>query len=204
VRAPALLVFTAAGVGACAGGRNDLLGVLLSDALEVQDPYRDGDTPAAMVLKASLMYPNNSWPAKRLREYLKTALDDDAWRGSTFDRAWERWQYLVGVASTYYSEQLKVTGGERLPYLRIEDAGSGRPSRTTAGKAIRKQVQLAGDEHPLLNKGFCGGSAELFETAAETFDNRYGEWGNNLDWEALPGGGGILPSGPHHPGEGPT
>ena len=65
---------------------------------------------------------------------------------------------------------------------------------------IRKQVQLAGDAHPLLSRGFCGGSAELFAEAAITFDNRYGSWGDLQDSQALPGGAGWLLSGPHYPG----
>ncbi len=114
MRAPASLVFTAAGVGASAGGRDDLLALLLSDAVEVEDPYRNHDTPAVGVLTADLMY-TDGWPAKRLREYLESALNDDAWRGSVLDCSWERWQYLVGVASDYYSQTLGVSRGERLP-----------------------------------------------------------------------------------------
>ncbi len=199
VRAPAVLVFTAAGLGACAGGRDDLLGLLLSDQLEVENPYRDEDSPAVAVLSAQLMYPDG-WPSRRLREYFEKVLGaDDAWQGSVFDRAWERWQYLVAVARMDYSARSKSSSGG-WPYLRIED-GPGRTRRTTAGKFIRKQVKNAGDEHPLLSKGLCAGSAEVFETAAQTFDNQYGEWGENQDFAALPGMAGILPSGSHYPGD---
>ncbi len=38
VRAPAALVFTAAGVGACVGGRDDLVGLLLADHLGIENP----------------------------------------------------------------------------------------------------------------------------------------------------------------------
>lgn len=198
VRAPAVLVFNAAGIGACAGGRDELLGRLLSDALEVEDPYRDEDSPAVSVLKASLMY-RVDWSSKAMRDYLEKTLDDDAWRGSVFDRAWERWQYLVAVAATYH-RQLGAPSGDWPPYLRVEDAGRSRPGRTTVGKTLRKQVKTSGDSHPLLAGGLCGGSADVFEATAETFDNQYGEWGDRQDWAALPGGSGFLPSGPHYPG----
>ncbi len=200
VRAPALLVFTAAGLGACAGGRDDLLGSLLSDQLEVDNPYRDEDVPAVCMLVPELMYPGE-WPSQQLRAYLKAVLgEDEAWQGSTFDRAWERWEYLVAVArGYYYREHLQVPSSSR-PYLRIEDAPGGLAHRTVAGKTIRKEVARVGDAHPLLQNGLCGGNAELFETAAATFDAVYGEWGDNRDSRALPGGSGFLPSGPHYPG----
>ncbi len=200
VRAPALLVFTAAGLGACAGGRDELIGLLLSDQVEVDNPYRDEDLPGVCTLTSELLYPGES-SSQRLRAYMQAVLAEDAaWQGSTFDRAWERWEFLVAVARTYYREHLRAPSGS-LPFLRIEDAPGGvRAHRTVAGKSIRKEVARVGDGHPLLANGLCGGSAELFETAADTFDASYGEWGDNQDWRALPGGGGVLPSGPHHPG----
>ncbi len=139
--------------------------------------------------------------SKRLRAYLEAVLGgDDAWQGSTFDRAWERWEYLVAVARAYYREHLHAPSGS-LPYLRIEDAPGGvRAHRTAAGKSVRKEVARVGDGHPLLANGFCGGSAERFEAAAGAFDAFYGDWGDKQDWQALPGGGGALPSGPHYPG----
>ncbi len=198
VRAPAVLVFNAAGVGACAGGRDDLLGRLLSDAPEIENPYRDEDAPAVSVLQPSLTYPAD-WSSRAMRDYLEKTLEDDAWHGSVFDRAWERWQYLVAVAATYHHQQ-GAPGGDWPPYLRIEDAGAGRPSRTTVGKTLRRQIKTSGDSHPLLAGGLCGASAELFEASPEKFENQYGEWGDNQDWSALPGGSGFLPSSPHYPG----
>ncbi|WP_448640766.1 DUF4062 domain-containing protein [Geodermatophilus sp. URMC 63] len=198
MRAPAVLVFTAAGLGACAGRRDELLALLLSDALEVDDPSREDDGPAVTLLTSDLMY-SDGWSAQRLRQYLEGALNDDAWQES-FDRAWERWQYLVGVASTYFRQVHYKAWGERYPYLRIESAGPGGQRRTTVGKAIRREVRNAGDEHPLLSKGLCGGGADLFEDVAQMFDNRYGEWGDIQDSSALSGGAGWLPSGPHYPG----
>lgn len=193
VYAPAVLVLTAAGLGACAGARDDLLGFLLSDQLEVEHQYLTSGSPAVAVLSADLMYPKG-WSSKLLREYFERALgDDDAWQGSVFNRAWERWQFLVAVARTAHGQQ------RAYPYLRIE-SGPGDAHRTIVGKAVRKAIKNEGDSHPILSKGLCGGSAELFEAAAETFDNQYGEWGAQLDWQALPGGGGALPSGPHYPG----
>ncbi len=200
VRAPALLAFTAAGLGACAGGRDDLVGLLLSNQLEVDNPYREEDVPGVCTLIPELMYPGE-WPSQQLRAYMQAVLsEDDAWQGYAFDRAWERWEYLVAVARGYYRDHLQTPSASR-PYLRIEDApGGDRAHRTVAGKAIRKEVARVGDAHPLLANGLCGGSAGLFEAAAQKFDAVYGEWGDNQDWRALPGAAGILPSGPHYPG----
>jgi hypothetical protein len=203
IRAPALLIFTAGGLGACAGRRDDLLGLLLSGQLEVDHPTREGEAPAVAILDAPLMYPTAGWPSRKLREYFEQTLSgDDAWRDLVFDRAWERWMYLVGVTRTYYRTVGQALSGvveSDWPYLRIED-GPERTQRTTAGKTIRRQVKNAGDGHPLLSKGLCEGSAAVFEGCAKQFDREYGEWGNRLDWEGLTGGRSTLPSGSHHPG----
>lgn len=199
MRAPAVLVFTAAGVGACAGKRDDLVGLLLSEEFTIDDPMRDEDAPVASLLTAGLMY-QYGWPSRSMREYLEKALGaDPAWEGSTLDRAWERWEYLAAVARLHLSERFKTPRGER-PYLRIED-GAGRTRRTTAGKSVRRQVKQAGDAHPLMRAGLCEGSAEAFENAAASFDGDYGAWAEAQDFAALPGMGGALPSGSHYPGD---
>jgi len=205
VRAPAVLVFTAAGLGACAGRRDDLVGLLLSEQFEVENPYSGEDAPAVAMLGATLMYPNG-WASKRLREYFEPTLsEDEAWQGSTFDRYWERWQYLMAVARTFYATKLRTSSGGQ-PYLQIEDRTQSGPPRPVVARGVRREVTSTGDSHPLLSKGLCDGSAEVFDKAAESFDARYGEWGDQQDWGALPptGGGtygGSLPSGPHYPGE---
>jgi hypothetical protein len=54
----------------------------------------------------------------------------------------------------------------------------------------------------LFGAGFCAGMPALFEDASLTFDSNYGAWANRLDWDSIvPHGGGVLPSGPHYPGE---
>ncbi len=205
VRAPAVLVFTAAGLGACAGRRDDLVGLLLSERLAVENPYNEEDVPAVAMLGGTLMYPN-AWASKRLRSFLASTLAaDEAWQGSTFDRAWERWEYLASVARTYYATKLRTPSGGQ-PYLRIEDRIHTEP-RPVAAKVIRRGVADSGDSHALLSMGLTEGRAELFDEAAEIFDARYGKWGDQQDMAALPpigggGYGGFLPSGPHYPGEG--
>lgn len=203
VRAPAVLVFTAAGLGACAGRRDNLLGLLLSEQFEVDNPYREEDAPAVAMLLPTLVYPNG-WAAKTLRTYFESSLSqDEAWSGSTFDRAWERWEYLCSVARTYYASTRRTSSGG-MPYLRIEDRVQNGP-RPVVAKTVRKDVANRGDEHPLLGQGLCDGSAELFDTAAETFDSRYGKWGNDQDWGALPSSGGLqggaMPTAAHYPGD---
>lgn len=200
VRAPAMLVLNAVGVGAVAGRRSDLVGFLLSPRLQVDSPYRDAEVPAVVELGASLLYAQG-WPSKHLGEYLKSAMVAEELDASTFDRAWERWQYLAAVAKVFYGG-----GNGGSAHLRIEDRPQAGP-RPVVARQIRREVEAEGDAHPLLQGGFCGGSAELFAEAAETFDSNYGKWGNERDWDALPvtpggGRGGILPSGPHFPGYG--
>jgi len=107
--------------------------------------------------------------------------------------------YLVSVATTYLGSQLSGVYSDH-PYLRVSGHHM-EALNVIVGAAIRREVAEAGDNGPLLMAGLCGKSAELFEVAAETFESNFGLWADRLDWEQLPGGGGVLPSGPHYPGQ---
>lgn len=199
VRAPAALMLTAVGIGACAGRRDDLLGLLLSEQFELDNPDREEDAPAVALLHPTLMYPDD-WASKRLWIYIESVLgEDEAWKGKVLDRAWERWEYLAGVARTFYATKLNTSFGA-MPYLRIEERVQ-TGIRPVVAKVVRKDVTSRGNNHPLLSKGLCDGSADDFDAAADSFDSRYGRWGDNQDSRALPRQGGAMHTGPHYPGD---
>jgi hypothetical protein len=73
--------------------------------------------------------------------------------------------------------------------------------RVTVGRSVVREFDELKDDHPTLRAGMCGGNYELFAAAATTFESNYTRWADERDWGALPPGGGMLPSGPHYPGD---
>jgi len=198
-RAPGVLLFHALGISADAHRRYELLGRLLSEQVEVNDPYR-GDAPAASVLAPDVVYPL-LWPSRRLYFYLDAVFADEGLLGPRAALAsWERWTYLHAVATEYYAA---ASQGYRSswPYLRVESAPNEIKLRTVVGRKLVQDITKSPAGHPLLAAGAFGGSAELFETAAMTFESNFCAWAREQDWAHLPAGGGMLLSNPHYPGD---
>jgi hypothetical protein len=196
LRAPGAVLFHAGGLAACAMRDDALAGLLLTERIQVDDPYH-GPRPAVVSLRADLLY-ESGWPSQRLHDYLIPLLAE-AIGERRAGEAWERWMYLVSVATTYLGSVLPGVYSDH-PYLRVSGPHV-ETMKVTVGAAIRREVAKAGDDGPLLTAGLCDRSVALFEEAATTFESNFGSWANSLDWQQLPGGGGILPSGPHYPGE---
>jgi len=196
LRAPGAVLFHAGGLAACAMRDDALTGLLLTERIQVDDPFH-GLRPAVVSLRADLLY-DTGWPSQQLRGYLVPILAE-ANGERRAGEAWERWIYLVSVATTYLGSVLPGVYSDH-PYLRV--SGPHVEALTVpVGAAIRREVAEAGDDGPLLAAGLCGKNAELFEEAARTFESNFGVWADRADWQQLPGGGGTLPSGPHYPGE---
>lgn len=198
LRAPGCLLFHTVGVTACVD-RNDLLtGEMLTERIIVDDPI-NGERPAVASLRESLVYPTG-WPSRSLHDFLVPTVAEGV-GARRADEAWERWMYLVAVANTWLGSTLSGVGAGH-PYIRVMGKHNGR-LESPVGKAIRREVQSAGNGSPLLAGGLCDQNASIFDSAAETFDSGFGAWADSEDWAGLPGGGGFLPSGPHYPGERP-
>jgi hypothetical protein len=86
------------------------------------------------------------------------------------------------------------------PYLLVSDQGR-RALKIEVGDSVRRGVAEKGSEHPLLVGGLCDGDASLFDEAATKFESNYSQWADQIDWQALADGGGMLPSQPHYPGD---
>jgi len=196
LRAPGAVLFHAGGLAACAQRDDALTGLLLTDRIQVDDPYY-GPRPAVVSLRADLLY-DSGWPSQQLRDFLVPILAEAVGERRAGE-AWERWMYLVSVATTYLGSVLSGVYSDH-PYLRVSGHHM-EALNVTVGAAIRREVAEAGDDGPLLTAGLCGHSADIFEEAAKTFESNFGSWADRLDWQQLPGGGGVLPSGPHYPGE---
>jgi len=197
LRAPGSLLFHCAGVAMCAAQRDEAVGKLLGEDLRVDDPCA-GELPAVASLHADLLYPDRD-ANRALHDYLADVMRNELTLSDrTFEQAWARWNYLTAVACSC----LRTAGAHTYPpraYLQITSDGPGDPY-VTVGKGLRQEIAQQGDQHPLLAGGCCRGSADLLGTAAETFESNYGSWARQQDWDALPFGGGALPSGPHYPG----
>ena len=155
-----------------------------------------GNVPAAAVLDARLVFPAE-WPSRDLRAYLQPLLAEFVGQRRA-DEAGERWSYLMAVAAHGLLQSRR--GSASRPYLRVADEQRGESSIVVAA-GIRREVINAGDGSPLLSHGLCGGRAASFEAAAESLEQSYRVWATEADWRALPPGGGVLPSGPHYPGD---
>jgi len=196
-RAPGVLLFHGLGCAAAVQGRDELAGLLLGDRVVVDDPHR-GEISAVASLSPDIPYPGG-FPSRRLHDYLEDVLISHV-GASTAALGWERWTFLYSVQIQY----LTATGGgyrTSWPYLEVEATSSNSGLRTSVGPAIIREVTASGADHPLLRGGMCGSNPELFEAAATTFESNYSSWAKERDWEALPFGGGALPSQPHYPGQ---
>lgn len=194
-RAPGSVLFHLAGATAAAVRNDALVARLLSAVTRVDDPYK-GIRPAVVSLRAQLAFPTD-WPSRDLAEFV-VPLVAEASGDRAAQEAWERWTYLAAVAMTYFNSTLGGVWVDH-PYLRVE--GEHRaPLRVVVAGRIRDSI-ASNPNHPFLQGGLCDGNADLFREASRTFESNYGEWALNMDWQALPPGGGTLPSGPHYPGQ---
>jgi hypothetical protein len=158
LRAPGAVLFHAGGLAACAQRDDALTGLLLTDRIQVDDPYY-GARPAVVSLRADLVY-DSGWPSQQLRDYLVPILAE-AIGERRAGEAWERWMYLVSVATTYLGSVLSGVYSDH-PYLRVSGHHM-EALNVTVGAAIQREVAEAGDDGPLLTAGLCGQSADIFE-----------------------------------------
>lgn len=192
------LAFHIAGVIACSAGNHRLVGMLLAAEPTVTEPSR-GDVPMRTCFCAHTATSNGRRDSRQLHDDLKTLLSGALTEG-TFHRAWESWAYLCSVANVYFHASGLATDGS-WPHLKVTGLHNGSGPIAVTAPRVRAHFDRAGDAHQSLQAGFCGGSHGLFTEAATTFESNYGQHANHLDWQALPSGGGVLPSAPHYPGE---
>ncbi len=192
------VAFHIAGVAACWAGRDKLVGMLLMPERTVTEPAR-GAVPMAYGFRPYMATHRGQRDFKQLHDDLAELLSG-VLNAGTFHRAWEAWAYLCAVANVHF-RAAKLPADSSWPYLQVKDLHLGGGLTTVTAARVRARLDKLGDAHPMLQAGFCGGSHELFTEAGTTFESNYGQAAETLDWQALPPGGGVLPSGPHYPGE---
>ncbi len=198
-RAPSALVFHVAGMAACIGRRNDLVGRLLGDNISIEDQYSGTLVPAAMALGPEIVYPTR-WPSKALHDFLTHFFETHTTTGvGATERAWERWTFLYHTACECLRLHGFPSGSPGTPYLAVADRGGGTAS--AIGRLVIKEIAQQGDSHGLFvgGAGFVGDSVGFQECAKEV-DRQYGEQADRMDWQALPNGSGSIPTSRHYPG----
>lgn len=192
------LSFHVAGVVACSAGNDRLVGMLLAAEPTVTEPTR-GPVPMATCFRPGTATAGGEDGSKALKDTLAELLVPVLGDG-TFNRAWEAWTYLSSVVNTYF-RAAGIAAANTWPYLLVRDLHTGRELTIDVAARVRTRLDKAGEAHPTLQAGFCGGAHDLFTQAADTFESGYGKHAEDRDHAALPYGGGWLPSGLHYPGE---
>jgi SIR2-like domain len=199
--APAVVALYTAGSAAAAAERWDLACDLLT-GIPVPRRYVGGRAPAMAVIGAGTMYPSSPWPSRRLYEYLAPIVGDVVGLSAAATRdGWERFEYLDWLANVDRNN----TEGEAsrrarpVPYLRVDDdddhQGSGREVRAVPSLFFAENE--AG--HDVVLRRLFQNDAGRFEAVVDQADSSISETITRLEWQQLPPGGGILPSGVRYP-----
>lgn len=199
-RGPGVLAFHTAGIAACIGQRDNLVGRLLGENIAIED-IRSGDlVPAATVLGPEVMY-TSDWPSKALHDFIAPFLAEQTKVGAkTIQRAWERWTFLYHTALECLALHSFSGGHPGSPYLLVVGHRSSG-TMTEIGRVIIKEVAQHGDSHDLFAQGMgFVGDAVGFAECAKKLDREYGEQADRMDWQALPSQGGAIPMSRHYPG----
>lgn len=188
-RAPAVMIAYAAGVGAVAHTRYDLV-IRLFVEPTCEDHQGSRRDQVLRILDPDVLGVRH--PSRYLHELLRPMLADLLALGEDrYVTAWERWEYLHQLYR--YDGQLGW-----LPHLRVEGAGPNEGLPTTA-VGLSLELGRLGEGHPLVAGG-------LFDVASlqdriATFDARFKELAQHWDSTLIPvGGAGFLPSSRHYPG----
>lgn len=198
-RAPALLVTYAAGVGATAAERWDLVRRLL------REPRTESNTGGELLPVALALRPDDlglPGGAAQINDILWPLITENlGLDGASFVDAWERFEYLHHLvwADAGLRNAPGIYGGGLgwPPHLRIEGLGASE-NRATADLWFEAAV-LAVPDHPLIGDGRLL-PRENAENARLAFARALAQWADRADWSLLPRDGGMLPSGRHYPG----
>jgi hypothetical protein len=195
-RLPALAMATAAGVAAVASGRYDLLGELFGLEL-VPHGVRGDRAPAVLAVTPDVLHAGN--PTSILYQLLRPAFADHLALGRDgFVQAWERWQYLIYLASL----DVRIGGILVRPTsdgIRVD----GFRNKPLPQDWILDDLERREDRHPLLDAGFFSGLADTMREAIITIGSNLAEAAQRADDAMVIRSdttSGALPSGLHYPG----
>lgn len=186
-RAPAVMVAYAAGVGAVARGRYDLVIRLFTEPT-CEDQQGSKRDQVLRVLDPTTLGSSSQYLYELLRPMLADFL---ALGGDHYLTAWERWEYL----HLLYRNDGQLGWA---PHLRVEGIGPNE-GRATAAVALDSELDRVGEDHPLIAGGLF--DLDALRERMERFNREFGEWAHQRDSRLIPTtGSGFLPSGRHYPG----
>lgn len=189
---PATLLTYAAGLAACAAGRDELAARLAAGG-RVRWLTED-HTPAATFVPA-VLWARSTDPELAMREHLRPLLQNDLGLGAgAYDDAWERWALL-----SYLERRRAEHNQPGLPLLLIDGSD---PAVAPAVTALQRQVSVTSADTGLLAHGNLGGTPETANTAIIEFQVSLDNQSRRLETEELlrSGASGIVPTGPRYPG----
>lgn len=195
-RLPALVMAWAAGISAVARDRVDLLTRLFS-LPSICDPGSDDEVPA--VLAATPEWLHVADGLGYIYWLLRPVFVDELVLGrEAFIEAWERWQYLLLLASADVRNRLNIYVPTGRGSIRVDGHD---PALPVPYRWVGTELSRLKEQHPLLAAGFFDGKSAELERTNDAVAKRLAEDAEQADWQLLPPNtGGALPSGLHYPG----
>lgn len=195
-RLPALVIAWAAGIAAVTRDRVDLLTRLFS-LPSIRDPGSDNDVPA--VLAAAPEWLHVADGLGYLYRLLRPVFVDELVLGrEAFIEGWERWQYLLLLASSDLRDRRNTYVPMGRGGIRVDGHD---PALPVPYSWIRTELSRLREQHPLLAAGFFEGKAAELERTNDAVANSLAKDAEQADRRLLPPKtGGALPSGLHYPG----
>jgi hypothetical protein len=195
-RLPALVIAWSAGVAALASDRVDLLTRLFA-LPSIRDPGSESDVPAILAATPEWLHVNDG--LGRLYRLLRPVFVDDLALGrEAFVEAWERWQYLLLLASWDVRNRRRIFAPMERTGIRVDGLN---PVLPVPYGWMRSDLARHATQHPLLAAGYFDGDPAELEIANDDVGKRLAEEAENADWRLIPPNtGGVLPSGLHYPG----
>ncbi len=156
---PATLLTHAAGISACAAGRDDLVARLISGYRIV---WQRGEHSSGATLVPHVLWADGDDAELAMREHLRPLLQGDLGLGvGAYDEAWERWALL-----TYLERHRARHNRPAHPLLLVEDH---EPVSTPALTLLRRDLEAAEQGVGLLGHGNLGGTVEAAEVELVNF-----------------------------------
>lgn len=194
-RLPGLFMAWSAGTAAVATNRENLLTALLA-LDEVPEPGRNENVPALLALSPDVLHVGDH--LQLLYRILRPIFVQHLALGRrAYVEAWERWQYLVLLAAHDVRTRRHVWVTAATRGIRVEGY---RPVVPVPHGWALSQVQRLGSSHPLLRAGYFNGEVEELVTGINEVDAALAADSERADYDSLPSGGGVVPSGLHYPG----
>lgn len=194
-RLPALVISWSAGLAAVASDRVGLLTTLFS-LPSTRDPGSAKDVPVVLAATPEWLHVGDGL-GRLYRLFRPVFVDDLALGREFFIEAWERWQYLLVLASWDMRNRRNVYAPMERAGIRVDGFD---PVLPVPYGWVQSELSRLGAQHPLLAAGFFDSEPAELEAANNAVAQTLAHESEQADWRLLPPTGGVLPSGLHYPG----